>query len=382
MNIVFWQSIVSPHMAPLAQALAKRGCRVTYVSRQLMSDERKLSGWRAQSIEPARLVLAASLGQMLSILGTLPADSIHICQGLRSNGPISHIQRVLRRTGARHWAILETIDDHGLIGWLKRLEYRRLCSRHFRSGGRVLAIGDRTSDWLQARGMKERCIVPFCYFLPDVQIPKLSLGVAVPRSVRIAFAGRLIDLKRVEDVILAVAAIPTEVGRPELWIMGDGPAAPRLKKLAAALLPDRVRWFGMIDQQTVPTLLAQVDCLALPSRHDGWGAVVSEALLVGTPAICTDHCGAAIAVRQSGLGGVYPVGDVNKLTLLLSSIVASGALSEGRRQDLRRWASCLTVEAGAAYLEEVLSNGRHSSYLPNAPCGVSVSSVRRFESIG
>ena len=31
----------------------------------------------------------------------------------------------------------------------------------------------------------------------------------------------------------------------------------------------------------ISEIINQVDCLVLPSYHDGWGAVVSEALLIG-----------------------------------------------------------------------------------------------------
>lgn len=52
--------------------------------------------------------------------------------------------------------------------------------------------------------------------------------------------------------------------------------------------------------------MARADVLVLPSWHDGWGAVVSEALMAGTPAIASDACGSAGVVRASGVGGGVP----------------------------------------------------------------------------
>ena len=41
----------------------------------------------------------------------------------------------------------------------------------------------------------------------------------------------------------------------------------------------------------------QADNLVLPSSHDGWGAVTTEALMVGTPVICSDTCGSSLIVK-------------------------------------------------------------------------------------
>ena len=55
------------------------------------------------------------------------------------------------------------------------------------------------------------------------------------------------------------------------------------------------------------------DCLVLPSKHDGWGTVVSEALISGVPAICSDTCGVAEVVKLSNYGGVFKSGNIEDL---------------------------------------------------------------------
>jgi glycosyltransferase involved in cell wall biosynthesis len=100
--------------------------------------------------------------------------------------------------------------------------------------------------------------------------------------------------------------------------------------------------------------MAQADCLVLPSRHDGWGAVVSEALLVGTPAVCSDACGAAGVARASGVGGVFATGDVEALSSVLRRIVSQGRQTPDQRARLAKWACCLGASAGADYLARIL----------------------------
>jgi glycosyltransferase involved in cell wall biosynthesis len=113
--------------------------------------------------------------------------------------------------------------------------------------------------------------------------------------------------------------------------------------------------------------MAAADCLVLPSRHDGWGAVVSEALMAGTPAICSYACGAAGAVRSSGVGGVFATGDVAALTQLLARVIAEGARSPEQRSQLVAWAHCLGTEAGASYLNAILAAAEGAGVVPTAP---------------
>jgi hypothetical protein len=59
-EFVFWQRIVSPHMAGLARELADRGATVTYVAERLVSEERSSMGWAAPLMKGVSLQMGAS----------------------------------------------------------------------------------------------------------------------------------------------------------------------------------------------------------------------------------------------------------------------------------------------------------------------------------
>ena len=122
-----------------------------------------------------------------------------------------------------------------------------------------------------------------------------------------------------------------------------------------------------MSSEQVLELLQDMDCLVLPSRYDGWGAVVSEALMSGTPAICSDRCGSAVAVRSSGVGGVFKQDDVVGLAQLLSTVMAAGRPSYSDRVALARWASSLGAEQGARYLLNILSHRQGEGVCPEPP---------------
>jgi glycosyltransferase involved in cell wall biosynthesis len=364
-SIWFWQRIVSPHMAGLAVALAHRGCKVTYVAEQAMSFDRAEQGWAVPELPGVELFYVGSSAASHLLATKAPVDSVHICQGIRANGIVATAQNVFAARGLRQWVVMETVNDTGLRGLLKRAEYSRIFRLRRKSLQGVLAIGHRTADWVVARGIPADRVYPIAYFLPDYQGSVIENSVKT-RPFRFVFAGRLISLKRVDWLIDALARLKDPAF--EFWVVGTGSEESVLQALATSTLGNRVRWLGQLSLPDVPSVMAQGDCLVLPSVHDGWGAVASEALMVGTPVICSDACGVAGVVRASGLGGVFPVNDRAALFQLLTDQLAHGAVSDVDRRHLASWATCLGATAGALYLQEILEfKDSNAGVRPSAP---------------
>lgn len=365
-TVWFWQSIVSPHMAGLAAALADRGFDVTYVAERPMSADRAAQGWEAPNLGAVHLRFAPDKDAVKRLVAQAPADSIHICQGLRGNGFVAEALRALARRMLRQWVVMETVDDSGWRGGLRRLVYRRLLHRWRDSIQGVLATGHSTRGWLVARGADADRVFPFAYFLPDRPMASAP-ALCSEAPFRILFVGQFIRLKRLDLLVEALARLaPSSV---ELAVIGAGPLERELRAKAQAALGDRLLWLGRQSQNAIPGHMAGADCLVLPSRYDGWGAVVSEALMAGTPAICSDRCGAAGVVRASGCGGVFPAGDIDALADLLRRSIDGGRPTPAGRADLARWARCLGAEAGADYLAAILRRPEAGGRKPLIPWG-------------
>lgn len=355
-------------MGALASALAEQGNSVTFVAIARMSVDRAAQGWEEPALGQARFVLASTLEEIRALVHAAPANSVHFCQGLRGNGLIGRAQRIIGQRGLRHWAMLETVDVAGWRGLIKRALYRGLFWRWRSSLDGVLAIGRNTPDWIAARGMPRSHVFPFAYFLRDPEggaWPEAGAVVDASRTFRFIYVGRLIELKCVDVLIEALAAL--DRADIELWLVGTGPNKASLQALAARLLPGRVNWLGLQPMSVVPSLIAEADCLVLPSRHDGWGAVVSEALMVGTPAITSDACGASEAVLASQDGGVFPAGDTTALSDYLERQIERGVIGKERRRALVNWAGCLGAGAGAVYLSRILQYRYYKAERPAAP---------------
>jgi len=140
----------------------------------------------------------------------------------------------------------------------------------------------------------------------------------------VLFVGKVNERKRVSDVIRAVPAIG---GHVAVLVAGEGEQQAAAKELAADL-GVRVTWAGFLNQGELGRAYAAADCLALPSRSESWGLVVSEAMATGLPAVVADTVGCAPDLVISGeTGETFRSGDVSDLAAALGRIRARGGRS-------------------------------------------------------
>lgn len=356
MRIWFWQTMLTPHIGALASALASDGHQITFVACEELSSDRSALGWTPAQIIKADVVIASTKDRIRSLANGAPHGSIHICQGLRSNGLIGLAQAQLKRGRYEQWAMMETIEKAGLPGILRRLVYAFLFYRWRSYLTGILAIGHSTPNWIKAAGFPATKIFPFAYFLKNPNHHKYPITLDIYRRetgrFRFIFVGQLIKRKRVMALLLALASL----GRDdfELWVIGGGEIAIQLKGLADRELAEQVYWAGVQPMEKISSWIAVADCLVLPSSHDGWGAVISEAIMVGTPVICSQQCGAADVVRKSGYGATFDANNQAELTYVLSRQLDYGRFSEADRESLRGWAGRLGSRAGADYFIKIL----------------------------
>ena len=357
-SIWFWQTMLTPHMGALAEELAEQGYSVNFVSNMILAKERRQLGWEKAKLNRVKFILVNDKKKIIYLTKKISKNSIHFCQGLRGNGLVSFTQKILRKRGFRHWVIFEKIDDQGWKGKVKRILYSMLFIYWQKYLEGVLAIGYGTRGWIVKRGMNKAKIYPFAYFLKAPKINKQTKQIQRKRTrrpYRFIFIGELIKRKRVDLLINAIAAL--KLREIEFWIVGDGPEKESLYSLSNLLLPGQVRWLGLLPMSKVPEIIEQVDCLVLPSRHDGWGAVTSEALMVGTPVICSNACGCSVVVKASGVGGIFLSNNQKSFTSLLYKQYKIGKISIKKRQQITKWAKCLNANSGAKYLDLILNNG-------------------------
>jgi glycosyltransferase involved in cell wall biosynthesis len=100
------------------------------------------------------------------------------------------------------------------------------------------------------------------------------------------FVGRLYRRKRVDVLLGAAAALAGRIPGLEIRIVGDGPCAPMLRRLARGLkLDGTVVWLGGVSRAQLMAEYNRADLLCLPSVQEGFGIVLLEAMAAGKPIV-------------------------------------------------------------------------------------------------
>lgn len=130
---------------------------------------------------------------------------------------------------------------------------------------------------------------------------------------RLGYLGRLSRRKNVESLIYAWAALSDKLKNAELLIIGGGDDnyMDFLKREAARLGIENVRFTGFISGVEKENALASLSVLAMPSEFENFGNVIVEGLVRGIPCIATKgspwrdlvdyHCGWWVDYNQSSI---------------------------------------------------------------------------------
>lgn len=172
-------------------------------------------------------------------------------------------------------------------------------------------------------------------------------------GMRLIFAGRLVAQKNVALAIRALAALPDDFS---LTIVGDGPDRGRLEGMTRRLgLERRVAFTGLVAD--IRPHLEASDLFVLPSRFEGYPAVMIEALAAGLPVVATPSSPAMdeILVDRS-FGRIAPADPIALATAIMAYEGCDGPNPERLRPLLERhllapcssrWLECLdAVVAG------------------------------------
>ncbi len=113
------------------------------------------------------------------------------------------------------------------------------------------------------------------------------------------FLGFLRDWKGV-DLLLQATSLALKHEVFYLRIVGTGPERKKLERMTEELrIVDHVKFLGFIPQEQCAPLLQESRALILPSLYECGGAVVLEAMAVGTPVIATNWGGPADYITDS-----------------------------------------------------------------------------------
>jgi glycosyltransferase involved in cell wall biosynthesis len=232
-----------------------------------------------EGVEPIRL---AARSQPFRMAVTLP----RLLRRLRP--AVTHFQHVVA-PGSPSPAVVTIHDlsferDPRLMGRRDRFFFRTMVPRSVRRADRVLAVSEQTkTDLVELYGLEAGKIVVTpngvdATFAPD--------GPSRDGAPYLLFVGALQPRK---DPLTAIEALSLTNGDLRLVLAGPdrGSAAEVRDRVRRLGLDQRVEFAGHVGKDDLAALYRGATCLVFPSRYEGFGLPVIEAMASGTPVVAS-----------------------------------------------------------------------------------------------
>jgi glycosyltransferase involved in cell wall biosynthesis len=212
---------------------------------------------------------------------------------------------------------------HG--GAAGRLKYRHGVDR-------FIAVSEAVRRVLLEGGVSEdRVVTVHSGIDPErMRVPPDPAGLrrelSVPQGTKLlGFIGALVGHKAPEHLVAALARLPEGVHGV---FAGEGALEADLRRRVRSLnLEPRVHFLGV--REDVPRLMRSIDVFVLPSRTEGLGTSVLDAMAAGTPVVATRAGGIPEMVEDAVSGLLVPPDDPEALAGALRRVLNDAALRAG-----------------------------------------------------
>jgi glycosyltransferase involved in cell wall biosynthesis len=196
---------------------------------------------------------------------------------------------------------IATIDlDFLKPRWLYRLLYPRLIPTADAVICQSRAMADDLATMLQDHRTP---VFTIPNPAPSIDLQKLHL-VESPYAagLNLVSAGRLSYEKGYDLLLAAFSQLLVQKPDARLTIIGDGPLADELRRMATQLgVAGRVQFVGYVADPS--PWMAHARVLILPSRWEGFPNVLIEALACGTVVVATPCAGVSAEIVEQGVNG-------------------------------------------------------------------------------
>lgn len=325
----------------------------------------------AQGLDPARFRLRACFlqgdGPMIQILERAGVECIVLDWS----------------SGAR--------DPLGALEFWRRLRALRVDLLHIHFGGRSVrklahsATGARIlmhlhSRILEPRGLEPvqfpargidavvaashavaRCVVDGCarvIYAGTEVICRPNPHDVGRRDLTVGVAGRLVNLKGLEYLFRAAAALQ-EFPNLRIEVAGTGPERATLEATARNLgIEERVKFLGWVEN--IQSVMACWDVFVLPSLEEGFPLAALDAMAAGLPVIASSVGGVPELIVDGDTGWLVPPANVDALASRLGELLRDA----GRRQTMgeagrvrvqEQFNQALMTQGFARLYDEILS---------------------------
>lgn len=364
MRFVFWQNILSMHQSAFIRSIAER-YNVILVAEKEIVDSRIIDGWELPDFGSTLIEIGPSKKRISEILEN-NRQAIHIFSGTKAFPMVHHAFRLAIKKNIRTGIIAEAGMGSGIIGYLRRRKTILFCLKYGKKIDFILAMGNLGVDWYTKNYFSKRKIFPFFYVVEDIPNKnELNDKKSEQETVKLIVVAQLIKRKGIDILIRALHSL--SVHNWTLKIIGAGNEKENIINLINYLkLDNKISVIGASPHNKTMSYISSSDLLILPSRFDGWGAVVNEALIRGIPVITSNKCGASCLIDGKVRGAIFELKDASFVSVL-ESWIKKVPYNQSTRDQIIDWAKCISGESSSNYFLKILQCVYESKERPKAP---------------
>lgn len=188
----------------------------------------------------------------------------------------------------------------------------------------IAAIGEAAVQDYKLR-YPDKLVVPIPYYC-DLEAFQKDIPLRPREPITILFCGQMIERKGVDLLLTAFSRLIESGLTAKLVLVGREAELPQMMANLPESVKKWVNYAGFQAPEALPQFFRQADIFVLPSRYDGWGVVMNQAIGAGLPIICSDAVGSAPDLVTMGENGfIFPAGDGDKLYEALHYYVSEPA---------------------------------------------------------
>lgn len=144
---------------------------------------------------------------------------------------------------------------------------------------------------------------------------------------RIVVISRLMHSKKGQDVLIQALGkvFKKGIGNFQLDIIGEGPSLDFLRNLVAENgLSSKINFLGNKSQNYLFEHLCEYDLCVQPSRYEGFGLTVAEAMAAKVPVLVSANEGPLEIIDNGRYGFYFNNGDIDDCARALVNIISDG----------------------------------------------------------
>jgi glycosyltransferase involved in cell wall biosynthesis len=194
-------------------------------------------------------------------------------------------------------------------------------------------------------------IIPNGFDIQDSRLVKITPEKKIGNQ-NVLFVGRLIPVKGIEYLIIAMKDVIAKKPATKLILIGEGIDKQNLLTLSRHVgIEKNVQFVGQVSHDEVFNYMNQADILVLPSLSEGFPMVILESMACGLPIIASRVGGIPDILTNEINGYLVEAKDsenlANKIILLLQDDSLRKEISDNNKNEVKKYSwenICIELE--------------------------------------